>query len=93
MFLLAATVKNTCAVPPEERVRLVELRVTVGPCGAFGVMDVKMLMVPLNPPRLATVRVETPVEEFVEPLRMVRTFGDAEAWKSSEGIIKVIVAV
>lgn len=65
VFLPAANVKNTCAVPPEESERLFELRVTVGGCGAFGVMDVDILMVPLKPFRLARVRVETAIVEFV----------------------------
>jgi hypothetical protein len=65
VFLPAATVKNTVAVPPEESVRLVELRETVGGCGAFGVIDVDMLIVPLKPFRLASVRMETAIVEFV----------------------------
>ena len=92
MFFPAATVKNTCAVPPEESVRLVELRVSVGSCGAFGVMAVEMLTVPLKP-MLVTVRVETAIDEFVEPLRIVRAFGFSVMWKSWEGTITVIVAV
>ena len=92
MFLPAATVKNTCAVPPEESVRLAELRVSVGPCGAFGVMAVEMLTVPLKP-MLVTVRMETASDEFVEPLRIVRALGMGEMWKSWEGTITLIVAV
>jgi len=65
VFLPAATVKNTVAVPPEERVRLVELSETVGGCGAFGVIDADMLIVPLKPFRLARVRMETAIVEFV----------------------------
>ena len=51
-----------------------------------------MLTVPVNP-ELTMLRVETPIEEFVEPLRIVRAFGIAETEKACEGTIKVIVAM
>ncbi len=69
VFLLAAIVKNSVAVPPGDNVRLFELRVTEGSCWPIGVIELDMLMGPLNPPRLVRVRVETAIDEFVcEPL-------------------------
>ena len=49
VFLPAATVKNTCAIPPEESVTLIELSLTVGMCGVVGVIEAEMLIVPVNP--------------------------------------------
>lgn len=49
VFLPAATVMNTCAIPPEERVTLVELSLTVGLCGAVRVIEVETLIVPVKP--------------------------------------------
>lgn len=92
VFLPAATVKNTCAVPPEDSMTLVELSLTVGVCGVVGVIEAEMLIVPVNP-ELAIVRVELPIEELVVPLRIVRLFGIAETEIACEGTIKVMIAI
>ena len=92
VFLPAATVRNTFDVPPGASVTLVELSLTVGLCGAVGVIEAEMLTVPANP-ELTIVRVELPIEEFVEPLRIVRSFGIAETERTGDGTIKVIVVI
>lgn len=65
VFLPDATVKNTVELPPDDNVRLFELRATEGLCWPVGDMEGVMLTVPVNPFRLVRMRVETPIEEFV----------------------------
>jgi hypothetical protein len=65
VFLPTATVKDAVALPPEDNVRLLELRLAVGLCRAVGVIEADMLIGPVNPFRLVRVRVETEMEEFV----------------------------
>jgi len=65
VFFPAATVRNAVALPPDDIVRLFELSLTVGLCGVLGVIEAEMVIVPVNPFRLARERVETATEEFV----------------------------
>lgn len=65
VFLPAATLKIRVAVPAGDKVRLPVLRVTEGPCGPVGAIDVNTVTGPVKPPRLVSVTVETAIDEFV----------------------------